>query len=73
MGGDSTKEECWRRTGKPPVSTKFVRVNKGSEEDPDVRARLCGRYFKVKGGGTEVSLFAAMPPWKQIICYVGRR
>lgn len=60
VGEECGEEECWEMTGKPPVTTKFVRVNKGSKEQPDVRARLCGRDFKVKGGRDD--LFAAMPP-----------
>ena len=44
------------------MSRKFVRVNKGTVEDPDVRARLCAIDFKQKGDGGRVDLFAAMPP-----------
>ena len=47
-------------TGKAPVTTKFARVNKGAKADPDVRARMCARDFKVKGERDD--LFAAMPP-----------
>ena len=63
VGAEVGVEECWKMTGKAPISTKFVRVNKAMEdEEPDVRARLCGRDFKVKGEGEKVDLFAAMPP-----------
>jgi hypothetical protein len=62
VGVESTLDECWSMTGKPPVSTKFVRVNKGGDEAPDVRARLCARDFKFKGSDTDINLFAAMPP-----------
>ena len=52
VGAEVGVEECWKMTGKAPISTKFVRVNKAMEdEEPDVRARLCGRDFKVKGEG----------------------
>jgi hypothetical protein len=44
------------------VTTKFVRVNKGDDENPDVRCRLCARDFKVKGEELRSDLFAAMPP-----------
>ena len=40
VGEDSTEEECWRLTGKAPIDTMFVRVNKGSDDKPEVRARL---------------------------------
>ena len=52
VGEDSTEEECWRLTGKAPIDTMFVRVNKGSDDKPEVRARLVARDFKVKGSGT---------------------
>ena len=62
LGEECTIEECWARTGKAPVSTKFVRVDKGTPDKPDVRARLCGRDFKLKGESERCDLFAAMPP-----------
>ena len=30
VGIESTEEECWAKTGKAPVATKLVRVNKGT-------------------------------------------
>ena len=53
-------DECWRRTGKPPVSTKWVDIAKGS----DVRSRWVARDFKPKGERDRADLFAAMPPFK---------
>ena len=41
--------ECWEKTGKPPISTKWVRVNKGTTEDTDIRCRLVARGFKPTG------------------------
>ena len=29
------EEECWRITGKAPIGTRWIDVNKGSEEVPD--------------------------------------
>ena len=60
VGEECDPDECWKMTGKAPVTTKFVRVNKGTKVAPDVRARLCGRDSKVKGESDD--LFAAMPP-----------
>jgi hypothetical protein len=57
-----TKEECWKETGKAPVSTKFVDLNKGTDEVPDIRCRLVARDFKPKGEKDREDLFAAMPP-----------
>ena len=55
-------EECWGRTGKPPVDTKWVDANKGTKERPDVRCRMVARDFKPKGEKDREDLFAAMPP-----------
>jgi len=54
--------ECWEKTGNPPVTTKWVRVNKGTPEAPDVRCRLVARDFKPKGERDRSEIFAAMPP-----------
>ena len=53
--------ECWTQTGKPPVTTKWVRVNKGTSAEPDVRCRLVARDFKPKGERDRSEIFAAMP------------
>ena len=50
VGIESTEEECWAKTGKAPVTTKWVRVNKGTSSSPIIRARLVAREFKTKGG-----------------------
>ena len=62
VGEECDVQDCWNNTGKPPISTKLVRVNKGSAAQPDVRARLCARDFKPKGDSGRCDLFAAMPP-----------
>lgn len=55
-------EECWAETGRGPISTKWVDVNKGSEENQEVRCRLVARDFKPKGEKEREDLFAATPP-----------
>lgn len=62
MFADATVEECISHTGKKPVDTKWVDVNKGSKQDPQVRSRLVARDFKPKGEPARGDLFAAMPP-----------
>ena len=42
-------EECWQKTGKAPVTTKWIDINKGTEEDPLIRSRLVARHFKTEG------------------------
>ena len=55
-------QECWDMTGKAPTSTRWVDINKGTAENPDVRCRLVARDFKPKGEKDREDLFAAMPP-----------
>ena len=59
---EASTQECWDRTGRPPISTKWVDLNKGTKEKPDVRCRLVARDFKPKGEKDREDLFAAMPP-----------
>ena len=54
--------ECYEVTGKAPVTTKWVDLNKGTMDKPDVRCRLVARDFKPKGEKDRADLFAAMPP-----------
>ena len=57
--------ECLEMTGRPPISTRWVDVNKGSTESPDVRCRLVARDFKPKGEKDRSDIFAAMPPRRE--------
>ncbi len=59
---ESTLEECIRMTGKSPVSTRWVDVEKGRGGISDIRSRLCARDFKVRRDGREFDVFASMPP-----------
>ena len=54
--------ECWERTGRKPVSVKWVDTDKGSAGKVEVRCRLVARDFKVKGEKDREDLFAATPP-----------
>ena len=38
--------ECWQKTGKAPVSVRWVDTNKGTSELVEVRSRLVARDFK---------------------------
>ncbi len=44
------------------MSRKWVDVNKGTAERPDVRCRLVARDFKPEREKGREDLFAAMPP-----------
>ena len=52
-------QECWDVTGKPPISTKCVDVNKDDQESYDVRSRLVAREM---GGGKNDEFYAPTPP-----------
>ena len=52
-------KECWEATGKEPIGTRWVDVNKGDEEKPDYRSRLVAQEIK---RDRREDLFAATPP-----------
>ena len=37
------EEECWNMTGKKPIGTRWVDVNKGYEDNPEYRSRLVAK------------------------------
>ena len=51
-------EECWERTGKNPIGTRWVDILKGAL----TRSRWVAQGFKKKGDDNREDLFAAMPP-----------
>ena len=51
-------QECWEKTGRRPISTRWVDTRKGS----GVRSRWVARDFKPAGEAKRDDLFAAMPP-----------
>ena len=54
-------EECIKNTGKKPISTRWVDINKGDEIHPEYRSRLVGRELKFRDPKRD-DLFAATPP-----------
>ena len=55
--------ECYNNTGKAPVGTRWIDINKGDEANPNYRSRFVGREFYNK---REDGLFAATPPLEAI-------
>ena len=51
--------ESRRVTGKPPVSVRWVDVNKGDNLNPNIRSRLVARQIRQAG---EDAIFAPTPP-----------
>ena len=54
-------KECWDNTGENPVSTRWLDLNKGDDENPDYRSRWVARQFKGNDKDRD-DLFAATPP-----------
>ena len=63
--------ECYSQTGGPPVSIKWVDINKGDDSDPDYRSRWVGREFKGNDRNRD-DLFAATPPLEYLRFLVSR-
>ena len=51
--------ECWELTGKQPIGTRWIDVNKGDSLKPNYRSRLVAKEYKVD---VRPDLFAATPP-----------
>ena len=52
-------EEARRRIGKPPVTFRWVDVNKDDDANPNIRSRLVARQIRQPG---EEAIFAPTPP-----------
>ena len=51
--------ECRRRTGKDPITVRWIDINKGDENQPNYRSRLVAREINTYNRD---DLFAATPP-----------
>jgi len=52
-------KECYDETGQEPVGTKWLEINKGDEDNFNIRARLVAQEFTK---GKLEAIFAATPP-----------
>ncbi len=41
-----SRKDAFSRTGRPPISTRWVDVNKGDDVNPKYRSRLVARQMK---------------------------
>ena len=57
------RAEAYSRMGKPPISVKWVDVNKGDDIHPNYRSRLVAREIRRPG---EDSIFAPTPPLESL-------
>lgn len=62
-------QECWDRTGRAPVSVKWVDTKKLGGV---IRSRLVARDFKTKGEKDREDLFAATPPLELLKAQLSR-
>ena len=51
--------ECRSRTGRPPITVRWVETNKGDDQCPNIRSRLVAREMRLPG---EEAVFAPTPP-----------
>ena len=51
--------ECYKRTGKAPITVRWIDINKGDSESPNYRSRLVAREINTC---KRDDLFAATPP-----------
>ena len=65
-------KECRVRTGKEPVSVKWVDTDKGIDGQVKVRSRLVARDFKGKDRADHEELFAATPPLEMLRLLISR-
>ena len=54
---------CWERTGKRPVGTRWVDVDKGDQDHPNHRSRLVAQEIKTNA---QPELFSATPPLEYV-------
>ena len=67
-------EECWRRTGKGPISVRWVDTDKGVDGLVDVRSRLVVRDFKTRCVRIRRTAYThPRPLWKGFACCAARR
>ena len=59
------RQRSFARTGKPPISVRWVDVNKGDEDDPNYRSRLVARQLKATDFSGK-SYFAPAPPLESL-------
>ena len=57
------RKECFEKTGKPPISTRWVDTDKShGQGEMKVRSRWVARDFKTRGERDREDLFCATPP-----------
>ena len=52
-------QNCWNDTGKDPIGVRLLTINKGDDENPEIRCRIVAKEFNTS---KREDLFAATPP-----------
>ena len=52
-------QNCWNDTGKDPIGVRWLTMNKGDDEKPEIRCRIVAKEFNTH---KREDLFAATPP-----------
>ena len=60
------RQRSYERTGKPPISVRWVDVSKGGGLNPGYRSRLVARGIRFPGGD---AVFAPTSHWKRCVSY----
>ena len=58
--------DCWASTGKAPLGTRWIDINKGDDENEEYRSRLVAKEIKMN---RREDLFAATPPLEAKNCF----
>ena len=66
---DRVPRDEQRQTGGKIIGTKWIDVNKGDAERPNIRCRLVGKEFKTT---PDDALYASTPPLEALRCIVSR-
>ena len=66
---DRVPREEQQRTGGKIIGTKWIDVNKGDVDNPNIRCRLVGKEFRTTH---DDALFASTPPLEALRCIVSR-
>jgi hypothetical protein len=59
-------ETCWQETGKKPIGTKWVDVNKGDRDNMQIRSRLVAKELRATATGPMDDVYSATPPYEAV-------
>jgi hypothetical protein len=60
-------KDCWDKTGKGPIKTRWIDINKGDKVHPNYRSRFVAKDFNTE---KRLDLFAATPPLEALEIWI---